>query len=160
MPHPVDAGCGHTWNVCGCDAGSGFKCTGTTGLLCFIVHRELPVAAGPRKETFDPRTVPPACTVDKKKKKSVFALVSYGDFGDRLLRSIIVAIADWFIGHSFTQQTSSGCRWLGRLLGAGDGKTVSLDGPWPRGACNIVEARLSSCRETRESLGQEGVFRV
>lgn len=35
LPQPVDADCGHTWSVCGCDPDSGFGCAYVTGLLCF-----------------------------------------------------------------------------------------------------------------------------
>ena len=45
-----------------------------------------------------------------------------------------------------------------KTASAGDGKTVSLDSPEPRGVDGIVQSCLSSCGETREILGV--VFRV
>lgn len=82
----------------------------------------------------------------------MFIIVSHRDLGDCLLHSIIVTTADEFAGHSFTQQTSSGCYGLGMWLEAGDGKTLFLDSSWPQGASWITEPWLSGCGETRESL--------
>lgn len=74
---------------------------------------------------------------------------------DCLLCSVIVAIADSFVGHSFTQQMSGGCRGLGIPLGAGDGKTLSLGSPRAPGASRIIEPWLLGCGRQEKSWARE-----
>lgn len=98
------------------------------------------VGAGPKRRHLTLES--PLLTISMNKGKKSMFIVSHRDLGDCLLCSVIVAIADSFVGHSFTQQMSGGCRGLGIPLGAGDGKTLSLGSPRAPGASRIIEPWL------------------